>query len=103
MFSVFLFSAESPPLPSVMVGGNFSTATQFTLPAVLLQSEKTQLVRRNPMPGTVGELVAVLVEFVFPFESGVTYLSNPRLMTTQETVFSICTELILISIQYLPH
>ena len=52
---------------------------------------------------TVGELVDVLVEFVFPSESGVTYLSNPRLMTTHETVFSICKELILISMQHLPY
>ena len=52
---------------------------------------------------TVCELVDVLVEFVLPSESGVTYLSNPRKMTTKETVFSICQELILISIQHLPY
>ena len=53
--------------------------------------------------GTVDELVGVLVEFVFPSERDVTYLSNPRLMNTQETKFPICKELTLISIQYLPY
>ena len=33
---------------------------------------------------TVGELDDVLVEFA-SLQSGVTYLSGPRLMTTQET------------------
>ena len=50
---------------------------------------------------TVGELVDVLVDFVFPSERRVTHL--PRLMTTEETIFSICKELILISVQYLPY
>ena len=34
-------------------------------------------------------LVEAFVEFVISSESVVTYLSNPRLMTSQETVFSI--------------
>ena len=39
-----------------------------------------------------------------PFsESDVRYLSNPRLMTTQETVFSIRKELMWISIQHPPY
>ena len=51
--------------------------------------------------GTVGELV-VLVDYVFTSESGVAYLSHPRLVTTQQTVFPIYKELIFTSIQYLP-
>ena len=48
-------------------------------------------------------MVDVLVEFVFSSESSVTYLHNPRLMPTQAKVFSICKDLILFSIQYLPY
>ena len=40
---------------------------------------------------------------MFPSESDLTYLSNPWLMTSQETVWSICKSFILISIQYLPY
>ena len=54
-------------------------------------------------PGIVAELVDVLAELVVPSESRVTYLSNPRLITTHETVFSTRTERILISTQYLPY
>ena len=46
--------------------------------------------------GTVGELVDVLLAFVFPSKSGVTHLSNPGLIATHETVFSICNEFMLI-------
>ena len=67
------------------------------------QTRSSPLFARGPnFSGTVGELVDVLVEFVFPSVSGVTYLSNPRLMTTHETVFSVCKELILISMPHLP-
>ena len=54
---------------------------------------------------TVGKLVDVLVEFVFPStsESSVAFLLSPQLMTTHETALSICKEFILISIQYLPY
>ena len=54
-------------------------------------------------PGTVGgQLVDVLVELVFPSESGFTYLSNPWLIATHGAAFSIGKEFILTSMQYLP-
>ena len=49
------------------------------------------------LSGTVDELEDVLVEFCFLSVRGVMYLSNPPLITTHETVFSICSESILIS------
>ena len=72
-----------------------------------VKSGNAHLVRRKWLPnefsGTVSGLADMLVEFVFPSESGVTYLSDPRLMTTQETEFPVFKELILVSIQYLPY
>ena len=52
--------------------------------------------------GTVGELVDLLGEFVFPSESGVTDLPSPRLITIQDKVLSIGKEFIWISMEYLP-
>ena len=92
------------------VEGKFSTATKFAAPAVYgggashLATLNSCVAPEQLMPEfSVCELVDVAVEFVFPSESGVTYLSNPRLITTQETVRSICIELVLISIRYLPY
>ena len=82
-----------------MVEGYFqlqlrSLCLQGTAEASLLKGSSglSFVAHRLPGPdfsGTVGELVDVLVEFVFPSESGVTCLSYPRLMTTHETVFNL--------------
>ena len=118
MCSVSIVATESHPLPSVMVEGSFqlqhnSLCLQDVTEASLLKRQTALQGKLNlfvatcrpggKFPGTVGALVDVLVEFVFPSEGSVTYLSNPRLSTTHETVFSICKEFILISVQYLPH
>ena len=73
-----------------------------------LTAPRAQLVSRHRptgafFSGTVDELVDVHVAFVVPSESCVTYVSNPRLVTIHEKVFSICTEMIKISMQYLPY
>ena len=82
-----LFAAESQTLPSVTVDGNFqlqhnSLCLQGTAEASLPKRSTALPVLQNQLfffstgcpgpesPGTVGELVDVLVDFVFPSESG---------------------------------
>ena len=95
MLSKLLVAAESQLLPSIRIERNFQL--QHKNSHCLHSTEKREFSR------TEGGLVDVLVEFMFPSESGVTSLSGPRLMTTQETVFSICKGLFLISLHYLPY
>ena len=61
-------------------------------------------VRPGPeFSGTVGDLVDVLVEFVFPSENGVTYLSDTWVMATpRDNIFNL-QRFFLISMQYLPY
>ena len=112
MLSVILVVAESYLLPPMSVEDNLPLEHNFALPARngggalnmgTLNSCVATVCSVPEFTGIIGELVDVLFDFVFPSERDVTYLSNPRLTNTQETKFSICKELILISILYLPY
>ena len=93
-------SRSESPLRSVMVEGYFQLQhNSYTLPAKLRRWCFVNLGKLNSCVGTscpvpefsrtVCELVDVLVEFVFPSESGVTYLSDLQQMTTHHSIFNL--------------
>ena len=93
MLSVKLVTAESHSLPQMRVEEHFqlqhkSLCLQSTAEVLLIKEHSTSCLVPE-FEGTVGELVEALVDFVFPSDSGVTYPSHPRLLTSRETGFSI--------------
>ena len=100
MFSVILVVEESHVLLSLRLEDNFQLHNiQFTCKiggSAKLCSYVAIGCLVPDFSGIFCVLIDVLVEFVCLSESGL------WLMTTQETIFSTCKELILISIQHLP-